>query len=53
MQFYQQGIHNPEECDDKINHAVLIVGYGEENGVKYWIIKNQWGDVFKLLYFRN
>lgn len=43
FRFYSSGIITTEKCGVSLNHAVLIVGYGTENGIDYWLIKNQYG----------
>ena len=42
FQVYKGGIMD-FDCKPKLNHAVLAVGFGTEDGVDYWKIKNSWG----------
>lgn len=42
FQFYAGGILDSIECGTKLDHGVLIAGYGEEDGKKYWLVKNSW-----------
>ena len=42
--FFCQGIYNEPRCrKDNVNHSALVVGYGTEDGVDYWLVKNSWG----------
>ncbi|XP_073342203.1 cathepsin S-like [Pagrus major] len=44
--FYRSGVYNDPSCSKKVNHAVLVVGYGTLNGEDYWLVKNSWGTSF-------
>ena len=56
LQTYTSGILDltSTKCPSSgINHAVTLVGYGTENNVAYWIVKNSWGTAWgERGYFR-
>lgn len=44
---YSSGIYYEERCNDKDRiptHAILLIGYGSENGQDFWTFKNSYGD---------
>ncbi|KAL1468949.1 hypothetical protein MTO96_041150, partial [Rhipicephalus appendiculatus] len=49
FKFYKDGILDVPNCDPHHGtHVVLVVGYGVQDGIKYWLLKNsygkKWGD---------
>jgi cathepsin L len=52
FQNYRSGIFYDPGCPvttptvnqcSKVNHGMVLVGYGATNGEAYWLIKNSWG----------
>lgn len=46
---YKSGVYTSKACKNgpmDVNHAVLAVGFGTENKMDYWLVKNSWSDVW-------
>jgi len=42
FQTYQSGVITGSACGTQLDHAVTAIGYGVENGVEYFLVRNSW-----------
>ena len=43
LEEYTGGIYCDDTGDMNIVHDISVVGYGEEDGQKFWLVRNSWG----------
>jgi cathepsin X len=45
---YKGGIFNNDTpyTPDDIDHDISVVGFGVDNGTKYWVVRNSWGSAW-------
>ena len=51
LRFYKSGVYYEPQCfTTKLNHGVLVVGYGTEadTGKEFYLVKNSWGTAWGM-----
>jgi cathepsin X len=46
LENYTSGIYEDKTGDKDIVHDISVVGFGVEDGTKYWTVRNSWGTHF-------
>lgn len=53
-QLYQEGVYHDYFCSQtKLDHGVLVSGYGDQYGKEYWWVKNRSVSTTSLVLFTH